>query len=71
MRVGTLVVVQTLAEGDNQLVADNLIEEDNLTGADIRDSLVVEDTAEKDNHLDCILVVADNHRNIDCWGLAF
>lgn len=67
MTVETLVEVQTLVEEDNRPVADIQVEVDNLVEMDNRKNLVVEaDKAEKDNHLDCTLVVADNHRNIDC-----
>lgn len=47
-----------LAEEDNRLVADIQVEVDNW------DILVLEGRAEKDNHLDYILVVVGNRRNI-------
>lgn len=69
MKVGALAAVQTLVEEDN-LEVDIPVEEDNLVGVDNSDNLVGEDTAGKDNRLDCILAAVDIHRNIGCLGLA-
>lgn len=66
MRVETLVAVQILAEAGNRPVVDIQVEVDSLVEMDSSDNLVVEGRAEKDNHLDCILVVSEHHRNIGC-----
>lgn len=66
MRVETLVAVQILAEAGNRPVVDIQVEVDSLVEMDSSDNLVVEGRAEKDNHLGCILVVSEHHRNIGC-----